>query len=144
MARHFRHINDITTDREQPPSYWVRPPVHHVYNAVKFRALTEQVYGDLTNLELATPPEETYRRALDLVRARRWHIAGQDDAGRRVQAVATTPLLRFRDDVIVEVRPASAGGGSVVAMRSKSRLGRIDFGANAQRIRAFFADLARG
>ncbi len=144
MARRLPRINDITSDRERPPVFWVRPPTHHAYNALKFRALTDQAYGDLTNLELVVPPAEAYRRVLALIGARRWRAAAQDDTGLRVQAVAITRLLRFRDDVVVEVRPAPAGGGSSVAMRSKSRLGRSDFGANARRIREFFADLPRG
>jgi hypothetical protein len=41
---------------------------------------------------------------------------------------------------VVEVRPRD-DGGSTVAMRSKSRLGKGDLGANARRIRAFLADL---
>lgn len=98
----------------------------------------------MTNLELPAPPAETYRRVLALIGERGWRVAGRDDAGLRVQAVAITRLLRFRDDVVVEVRPAPTGGGSIVAMRSKSRFGRADFGANAQRIREFFADLAVG
>ena len=121
MARPLPRINDITTDRERPPVFWVRPPTHHVYNALKFKALTDQAYGDLTNLELPAPPAETYRRVLALIGERGWRVAGRDDAGLRVQAVAITRLLRFRDDVVVEVRPAPTGGGSIVAMRSKSR-----------------------
>lgn len=144
MAHRYIHLNDITTDREHPPLYWVKPPAHHVYDEMKFAALTERWYGDLTNLELPTAPAETYRRVLALVAARGWRIAARDDAGLRVQAVSITPLLRFRDDVVVEVRPAPGGQGSLVAMRSKSRLGRVDFGKNAGRIREFFADLMRG
>ncbi len=48
-------------------------------------------------------------------------------------------MLRFKDDVLVEVRPHP--GGSEVAMRSKSRVGKGDLGANAKRIRAFLAAL---
>jgi uncharacterized protein (DUF1499 family) len=144
MALPLPRINDITSDRERPPVFWVKPPTHHAYNALKYRALTEQAYGDLTNLELSVPPAEAFARVLALVKERGWRVASQDDAGRRVQAVAITPLLRFRDDVVVEVRSAPMGVGSIVAMRSKSRLGRRDFGANAKRIRRFFADLAGG
>jgi uncharacterized protein (DUF1499 family) len=51
-------------------------------------------------------------------------------------------LFHFKDDFVIEVRP-SDGGGSRIEMRSKSRDGISDFGANARRIRAFFAMLAR-
>ena len=144
MARRYPRINDITTDVERPPVYWVQPPERGTYHAERFRAQTEAAYGDLKNLDLALPPDAAYARVLALVQARGWPIAARDDAGHRVQAVAVTLVLRFRDDVIVEVRPGPSPARSAIAMRSKSRIGTGDFGANAKRIRAFFADLKNG
>jgi len=141
MAYRYPLINDITSDRERPPLFWVTPPKHHAYNALKYSGPTDRAYGNLTNLSLPASPAETYRRVLALIQARGWRSVAQDDAGLRVQAVAITPLLRFRDDVVVEVLPEPGGSGSIVAMRSKSRLGKGDLGANARRIREFFADL---
>ncbi|HEV2866129.1 MAG TPA: DUF1499 domain-containing protein, partial [Allosphingosinicella sp.] len=53
-------------------------------------------------------------------------------------------FFRFRDNVVVRVRPDSDGSGSVVDMRSISRVGVSDVGVNARRVRAFLADLQRG
>ena len=136
-------INDITTDFERPPVYWVKPPKRPTYNAAKYRQPAEQGYPDLKNLSLALPPDVVFARVVALVQSRGWGIAARDEEGFRIQAIAITPLLRFRDDVLVEVRPGERAGTSTVAMRSKSRLGRGDFGANAKRIRAFLADLQR-
>ena len=144
MAFRFVRINDITTDFERPPTFWVQPPRDPDYDEYRFRAKTERAYGHLKNLTLPFAPEAAYRLVLDLMRDWGWQIAAQDDAQRRVQAVVITAALHFRDDVVVEVRPGSDDKESVVAMRSKSRLGVSDFGANAKRIRVFFADLARG
>ena len=59
-----------------------------------------------------------------------------------VEATATTLFFRFKDDVVVRVRPDPARpGGSIVDMRSISRVGGSDVGVNAERIRAFLADL---
>src|SRR5262245_5508214 len=115
-------INDITTDFERPPVYWVQPPKRGTYHAERFRAKTEQGYPGLANLLLPLAPDAAYSRVVALVKARGWTVAAQDDAGRRIQAIAITRFIRFRDDVIVEVRPGSGAGQSVVAMRSKSRL----------------------
>ena len=41
------------------------------------------------------------------------------------------------DDVVIRITPS--GGGSRVDMRSKSRVGRSDAGANARRIEEFLA-----
>lgn len=56
-----------------------------------------------------------------------------------LQAVATTSFFRFRDDLTVRVR--AAPGGAVVDMRSRSRDGKDDLGANAARVRAFLSAL---
>jgi len=56
--------------------------------------------------------------------------------------VATSDLCRFHDDFAVRVRPDD--GGAVVDMRSKSRDGKGDLGANAERIRSFLVDIASG
>jgi len=47
--------------------------------------------------------------------------------------------LRFRDDITIRVRPAASG--SRVDVRSRSRVGRDDLGANAARIRRFLREL---
>ena len=47
--------------------------------------------------------------------------------------VARTPILGFRDDVVVRVR-ADPDGGARLDFRSTSRYGRHDFGTNAARI----------
>ncbi|MND03152.1 hypothetical protein D3C83_228380 [compost metagenome] len=62
-----------------------------------------------------------------------------DRAAGRVEAIATTTLLRFKDDVVVRVRDAA--GGSRVDVRSKSRVGVGDLGTNARRIRRFLSAL---
>ena len=57
----------------------------------------------------------------------------------RIEAVATTLLYGFEDEVVIRIAPAEAG--SVVDLRSRSRIGRGDLGANAARIRSFLEDL---
>ena len=57
-----------------------------------------------------------------------WTITS--DEGDFVQAVATTPLMRFRDDV--QLRFDESAG--VIHVRSSSRLGIGDMGANRSRI----------
>jgi len=63
-----------------------------------------------------------------------------DAAGGRLEAYDVTSIFGFVDDVVVRVRPAE--GGSVVDVRSRSRDGKGDVGANAARIRAFRAEIS--
>ena len=54
----------------------------------------------------------------------------------RIEATETSALFRFKDDVVVRIRPFQ-DGGSRIDVRSKSRVGRGDAGTNARRIRGF-------
>lgn len=53
-----------------------------------------------------------------------WEVTGADEAALTVTAVATTPLMRFKDDVVVRVRPAPKGPGAVVDVRVRFLRGR--------------------
>ena len=48
----------------------------------------------------------------------------------------------FKEDIVLRVHPTEDGTGSVVDMRSVSRVGDGDRGGNAKRIRAYLADLS--
>jgi len=62
-----------------------------------------------------------------------------DAAQGRIEATATSLLFGFQDDVVVRV--ADDAGNTKVDVRSKSRVGRHDFGMNARRIRLFQSKL---
>jgi uncharacterized protein (DUF1499 family) len=57
----------------------------------------------------------------------------------RLEAISVSRVFRFIDDVVVRVRPE--GSGSRIDMRSKSRVGKGDLGANAARIEDFMLAL---
>ena len=65
-------------------------------------------------------------------------VAAEADSG-RIEATATTFWFGFKDDVVVRIRPAD--GGSLLDVRSVSRVGRGHVGANARRIRAYVQQL---
>jgi uncharacterized protein (DUF1499 family) len=56
-----------------------------------------------------------------------------------IEAVARTPILGFRDDVVVRVRPTV--DGARIDVRSASRYGRHDLGTNAKRVRSLIDDI---
>jgi hypothetical protein len=57
----------------------------------------------------------------------------------RIEAVAYSSLMGFRDDVVVRVR-ADPEGARIDA-RSSSRYGTFDFGTNASRVRRLMNDI---
>lgn len=108
----------------------------------RWKAVHRAHYGDLRTVRVATPPAETVRRAAALARERGWETALVDESAGIVEATETSLFFRFKDDVVVRVRPAP-GGGSLVDMRSISRVGGSDVGMNAKRVRSFLADLQK-
>jgi hypothetical protein len=153
IAKSVPAIHDVATDLDDLPQFArlkVRPDnLENVPDEGKpelaalppeerWKALHRAHYGDLRTVRLASPPAETARRAAELARARGWDMAVAE--ADRVEATHTSTFFRFKDDVVVRIRPAP-GGGSLVDMRSISRVGGSDVGMNAKRVRAFLADL---
>ncbi|HMF20954.1 MAG TPA: DUF1499 domain-containing protein [Pseudolabrys sp.] len=141
-------ISDITTDTANPPRFdalaRMRPRDRIDYPGPATAALQRAAYPDIGPLELDVPVKVAYDAALALVTKRKWSIsdARAPGPGRRegvIEAVARTPIMGFRDDVAIRVVPL--GQGTRIDMRSASRLGAHDLGANASRIRNMFEDI---
>ena len=119
-----------------------RPELAAMDPESRWKALHRKAYPDLQPLRLALPATEVLQRAERLARDRGWAIANVDPRAGLVEATATTLFFRFKDDIVVRVRPDPArAGGSIVDLRSISRVGGSDVGVNAGRIRAFVKDL---
>jgi uncharacterized protein (DUF1499 family) len=69
-----------------------------------------------------------------------WTVMKVDPVEGTLEVESQTRLLKFVDDVTFRVRPAS-GQRISVDMRSRSRVGKADFGTNARRIGGFLAAL---
>jgi len=145
-ARAVPAINDIATDTESPPALIaVVPlragaPVPTAYPGGEVAAAQRRAYPDIRPLELAVPPAVAFARALDAARETGWEIVAADVDAARIEATATTPWFGFRDDVVIRVTPTTTG--SRIDVRSVSRVGKSDLGANAKRVRAYLARLA--
>jgi uncharacterized protein (DUF1499 family) len=108
-------------------------------NDVKTGATPE--YPDLQPQRFNQPPAEVFSAALEVAKSMGWEIREADEKTGTIEAIATTRLLKFKDDVTITI--AGEGNAAVVNLRSKSRIGKGDLGANARRIRAFQAELAK-
>ena len=136
-------MNDVATDVDAPPALDGRdgaPGAGPAMTEVR-KEKVRRGYPDLLGgLLLPLPPAEALALAETHARAQRgWSVRRRDEVAGLFTAVAVTRLLRFTDDITVRVRPAP--GGARVDVRSRSRLGRDDLGANAARIRHFFREL---
>lgn len=141
-------ISDITTDPDNPPRFDAlarqRPGDRIAYPGAAAAEMQQKAYPEVMPLQVNAPVKLTFDVALALVTKRKWHVADArpPGAGRRdavIEATARTPIMGFRDDVVIRVSPNSEGAR--VDMRSASRYGLYDFGVNAARVRSLLEDL---
>jgi uncharacterized protein (DUF1499 family) len=108
----------------------------------KTAQLQKEAYPDIGPLQIDLPPAHAFDRALAAAHAMRWEIVSTDPMQGRIEATATTFWFGFKDDVVVRV--TAAGNGSRVDVRSLSRTGQSDIGANARRVRDYLAKVKAG
>ena len=149
QTRHYPLINDITTDPDHPPVFVkaleLQPGRDMAYNP-QLAAIQKAApaYADLAPLKMVGAPDEVFAKTAILAgRIPTWLITRNDPQTHTLEGVATSGLFRFHDDFIIEVRPAE-GGGSLIEMRSKSRDGKGDLGANYHRIKSFLTLVKTG
>ncbi len=126
-------IHDISTDAQDPPQFVAVLPLRA--NAPNTTVYGGEKIADLRAYEMNVPPAQAFERALAAVRKMGWTLVAADASDGRIEATDTTFWFRFKDDVIVRIRPS--GTGSRVDVRSLSRVGLGDVGTNAARVRAF-------
>ncbi|PCM46144.1 DUF1499 domain-containing protein [Marinobacter sp. ANT_B65] len=137
-------IHDITTDVETPPAFTLlaaarkEAPNEVEYPGAETARLQQAAYPQLKSITLDVSLASAMDSAKALIQARGWELAGA--TANTLEATATTSWFGFKDDVVI--RMTETGSGIQVDMRSASRVGKSDLGANAGRIQAFLDDLA--
>lgn len=159
IARSVPAIHDISTNLEDWPRFYRlrvrddnlaaipdmgREDLAALPPRERWQAIHREHYGDIATIRVPWSVAETVERARGLAEERGWEIVTADAGRGIVEAVDTSLFFRFKDNVVVRVRPESDGSGSVVDMRSISRVGVSDVGVNARRVRGFLVDLQRG
>jgi uncharacterized protein (DUF1499 family) len=149
--RRLPAIHDITTDPIDPPRFealarlrtgdGTNPALYAgLYSAEQQRA----AYPDIEPVELELPVQRAYEVTLRLVTRRKWLIIDERPPQPprqigRIEAVARTPIMGFREDVSIRVSPDDED--SRVDIRSASRYFESDLGSNAARVRKLIEDL---
>ncbi len=145
QAQSLPNIHDISTDTLDPPVFVAVLPLRQgARNPVTYPPETAAQqrlgYPDIAPLVLGVPPARAFERAERAARAMGWQIAAVAPDELRIEATDTTLFFGFNDDVVIRIRPQ--GQGSVVDIRSLSRIGGSDIGTNARRVRRFLETLA--
>ena len=142
-------IHDITTDIVQPPQFLAILPMRKdapnpaTYGGPEVAARQCSAYPDILTLLLNSPKPQAFEQALAAARAMGWRIIAAEPREGHIEATDTTFWFGFKDDIVVRVTAADEHR-SLVDVRSVSRVGRSDAGANARRIRAYLHSLMVG
>jgi uncharacterized protein (DUF1499 family) len=144
-------IHDITTDPIDPPRFEALGRLRSgdgantaVYAGLYSAEQQRQAYPDIEPVELEIPVDRAYAITLQLVNKRKWLVIDERAPQPprrigRIEAVARTPIMGFREDVSIRVVPD--GEDSRVDIRSSSRYFESDLGSNAARVAKLIDDI---
>lgn len=158
-------IHDVSTDTQDPPVFGEvvmgeRAKVKGV-NTADYVGKTAPVYKDgertdetelvsalqtkafpeIRPLVLSDTKDVVFGEALATAKSMGWKIKEEDLASGRIDATDTTFWYGFDDDITIRLRDGT-GGGTIVDVRSLSRIGGSDMGKNAERVGEFLRKLA--
>lgn len=101
---------------------------------------TEAPYPKLDTYVTPASQRAAYEAVLAIVTDRGWEIVTQDTDEGRIEATETSFWFDFKDDIMVRIAPAGEDG-TRIDVRSVSRVGLSDLGANAKRVRSLLDDI---
>lgn len=139
-------IHDISTDLGDPPAFMAIAPLRETgqnpieHGGPEVAAAQRAAYPDIKPLFLDLTPSQAFERALAQARAMGWDIVASNAEEARIEATDTSFWFRFKDDIVIRITPD--GPRSRIDVRSISRVGKGDLGANAKRIRAYLDGLS--
>lgn len=118
------YINFKSLKRPPKPNTCLVAPDHH--------CLAAEPDFAAPSLNIAAP--DLFSKLTDIITANRQFGAVDTDADTlRIKFVATTGLMRFKDDIDIEIIPIDADNATL-AIYSRSRVGYSDLGANRKRV----------
>jgi uncharacterized protein (DUF1499 family) len=145
-------INDVSTDLETPPTFLLsakarvargnRTPPE---SSPETREAQRRAYPEIQPIMVDLETNDAYRLALDVAKGSHWRIVDaiapsvRESVG-HIDAIAASLVMGFPSDIAIRIKPSATQ--TRIDIRSVSRLGRHDFGANAGRIVKFASDVA--
>lgn len=134
-------IHNISTDTLDPPDFDTLVAVRQAeganplaYDAEVLADVQQQAYPWVKTLSLSDSPAIALNNAVTVLNDMGLEVVNVSVDLGIVEATDTTFWYGFKDDVVVRIRNADTGSGSIVDVRSVSRVGRSDLGLNAKRI----------
>lgn len=138
-------INDISTDTTTPPPFQAidsglrGPDASAIDYNPAFAPQQARAYPEVRPLDLPVEPGKAFDVALAACN-KDWQIILADRVSGRIEAVERSLWWGYSDDIVI--RLTATPTGTRVDVRSKSRVGESDLGANARRIAAYLDRVA--
>ena len=147
-------IHDISTDLVDPPSFTgavsaARARVTHANDldllnkrlpdGRAYADVQREIYPDMASIPTGLDQARAFDIALTLAGEQPWWVGAVSQPSGTIEATTRSFWFGFTDDIAIRVR--ADGSGARVDMRSTSRVGRSDLGANATRMRAYLSEL---
>ncbi len=143
-ARSVPEIHNISTDTVNPPAFDKVVALRSEYNnpleydVTKLAEIQSKAYPNVKTLMTDLSVAEAHAKAETVVKSMGLELVNSDAEAGIIEATETTTIWGFKDDIVVRI--AEKGGETAVDLRSVSRIGRSDLGANAKRIEKFLAN----
>ena len=136
-------IHNISTDVVNPPEFGTfanaRAATDNplMYDPEKLAQVQQAAYPMVKTLITDLPALEAHAKALEVANSLGWEVVESDPSSGFIGATETSTLWGFKDDVVVRI--SEQDGQRAVDLRSVSRIGQSDLGANAKRIERFLS-----
>lgn len=145
-AKSLPFIHHVSTDTANLPKFEAIVALRGdnsnplAYDKEKLIPLQQAAYPMLKPIISELNTDSAFNRAVDVATNLGWEIVAKDANKGIIEAVETTLLWGFKDDVVIRIQAVDAG--SKIDLRSISRVGGSDLGANAARIERFIAEFS--
>ena len=147
------YIHDITTDFNSPPQIEAaadlprKNPIAYVGaetapgTDITIAEAQMAAFPDIQPVVVATPVDDVAQAARKIIEEMNMDLLAETADGEMltIESSYTSFWFGFVDDFVVRIQPSS--NNTRVDLRSKSRVGVSDLGANGQRVRTFISKL---
>lgn len=131
-------IHDISTDTENPPEFIAakqqrRASDNSLAYAASSREIQQQAYPDIQPIPTLLSVIAAQDKARAIAENLDWQVNYQESG--HIEATVSSFWFGFTDDLVIRI--SETPSGSIIDLRSASRVGKGDLGVNASRIRQF-------
>lgn len=142
-AKSLPFLHQVTTDTANLPQFSAIVALRGensnplAYDRAKLAPLQLAAYPKLKPIISPLDKEQAFAKALEVALSLGWDVVAKNEQQGLIEAVDTTALWAFKDDIAIRVQ--TVGATSKIDLRSISRVGGTDLGANAARVEKFIA-----